>query len=660
MKKLIWLLFLIPIFIVKVNASEVYYSEFSDFSPFQEEKVENSDIVNVIEETRYLWYKNSKILGNYKLYDGSNNLSLEDCYETEYSSWSETLPVNNVGRIYEQRIKYEYIMAERVRYIHLYDLQGSYGAFRIPELMIKVNNNEINYTYECIGCWEDFDKYIHNGIYAENSSYIDNGGSLIIDLGGEYPIDDIEIIFYIFDLGDVDKTYTVGFSKDLYYIYASKSNILKFSDIHWSNSKLINHTIYDLNIPSNYWTTYIMRYTPLDSEYIISTTTTNQYRYKERYCPTYTLYKEYNTYYTKEAIDDYVYKDDSKTKIFYSYQTRDKLEIDVYDITDSNFDLNDFVIYSSSEYEIESNIDFNKNGEYDLVFTLNDIVVNKKVKLDLKENTIKEYENQIKKLQEELNKSKEDYDSQELFYTNKIKELEERISNLNNDLINCEETCEIDKECLNNLIKEKEKLIEEYELNISELSDKVNKLQIELNNKIAEIESLKNINTNQNKEITDLKEFIEKLKKESKELNEKIISDYNKKLEALNNLNEIYIRRISDLEKEIKIFNDKLANIVKEKQTLELTLQEQLDLNNNLKEENNQINQHLKQQIKDNDTLVSKLKNETQEKENLNNKLNSYVLKIESFKFTDIFWFYILILLFIIGVIIYRLRKRSN
>ena len=40
-----------------------------------------------------------------------------------------------------------------------------------------------------------------------------------------------------------------------------------------------------------------------------------------------------------------------------------------------NFNLNDFVKYSSSEYEINDNIDWSKNGNYQITFIIGDLKI---------------------------------------------------------------------------------------------------------------------------------------------------------------------------------------------------------------------------------------------------------------------------------------------
>ena len=57
MKKFLWLIFVILI-VTKVEASEVFYSDYTEFSPYQEEIIKKDDCTNIISEERYRWYKN--------------------------------------------------------------------------------------------------------------------------------------------------------------------------------------------------------------------------------------------------------------------------------------------------------------------------------------------------------------------------------------------------------------------------------------------------------------------------------------------------------------------------------------------------------------------------------------------------------------------------
>ena len=461
MKKILWLIFLC-LLVTKVDA-KVYYSDYSEYSQFQEEEVTATDTIDVIKEERYLWYKNNEVLKDYQLYNEYDKFS-DDCYLTEYSGWMNQ-KFDNIGYIYETRNKYKYTLAKGIRYIHLYNLQGSYGSFRIPELEIKYNNQSLNYTYTCNGCLEGFDDYIHNGIYEENESYITNGGSLIIDLGKIYPIHLIETNFYIFDLGPSDKIYTIGYSTDKKNIFYSKNYNLQFSDEYWKNAVKRVHNISDLSV--NDWQYYETTTDFRNDDFVINQEIFNEYRYQEKWCKVYTLEKEYSNY-SKEPIGDYIYKEEESLKYFYSYRTRDKIDIELKEITNKDFDLNNFINFSTGKVTITDNIDWNKNGTYDIQFKLNDLIIKEKVTLNIEENTIFSLEEQIKE------------------YQNKIKNLEEQLNK-----------CNLDKECLNK--------------KVNELTNEITTLNNKLKEKEEEISSLNKLNDFNKTRITDLENDIKEL-----------------------------------------------------------------------------------------------------------------------------------------------------
>ena len=520
MKKILWLIFLCLI-INKVDA-KVYYSEYSEFSPFQEEEVTSSDTIDVIKEERYLWYKNVETLGDYKLYNNVDNFS-DNCYMTEFTDW-DNQKIDNIGYVYEERNAYNYTMSKGVRYIHLYNLQGSYGSFRIPELEIKYKDNSLNYTYTCEGCLEGFDDYIHNGIYEENESYITNGGSLIIDLGREYPIHLIDVIFYIFDLGNSDKLYTIGYSTDKNNIFISKSYNLKFSDWHWTNAVKIVQDISQLDEKD--WKYNEITIGIRNNDFVINKESIKQYRYQEKWCKVYEIGKEYSDY-SKESVGEYTNKIEDSLKYFYSYRTRDKLELEIKDITEENFDLNNFIISSSDEVEINSNIDWNKNGIYDISFQINDLMVNEKVKLNIEANTIEE-------LKEIIDNLKNDYE-------NKIKELEEQLNN-----------CKLDEECLNKKIIELNNLVKQYEEEISSL----NNIILNYQNKINSLENLNNIYLDKIKELED----------DIKNLNGGIGNITKEKEEQLNNLSSElnnYKEINSNLEDKLNVYRNQNIEVPK-------------------------------------------------------------------------------------------------
>ncbi len=627
MKKILWLIFLLVLGI-KVEAKEVYYSNYSDYSEFQQEEVLNSDIIDVDTEERYLWYKNNQVLGEYQLYNLEDNFS-DDCYFTSYSNWQNE-KIDNPGYIYETRNKYQYTKAKSVRYIHLYNLQGSYGAFRMTELTIKVNNKEIDYDYTCNGCLSGFDDYINNGIYDENKSYINNGGSLIIDLGKEYPLNQIEVIFYIFDLGPSEKLYTIGYSKDKKDIFIAQGYILDFADEYWDNALKVVKKVTDLNIALEEWTTNETSYEVSNDDSIVDTKTTIQYRYQEKWCKVYQNEKEYYSEYTVSSIDDYIYRDDNSKKTFYRYRNRDKLEIDIHDITDKDFDLNNFVINSTDKVLIKSNIDWNKNGNYEIVFTLNDLEVTKNVTLNIAANTIVDLEKEIFDLKKQLSNLQEEL-------LERQKDYEEQLNNLETKLAKCQ----LDNDCLQKKLEEKELIIKNQEESLLNLIDEINALQVKLNDKSDQIIYLNQNNESLQNKISKLNEQINQLQNNSFNLNQDVLIEYNNKVSDLINLNNFYRQKIDELREDVKLLNEN-AN-------------QNLTYKNNLIAEYKNTITELENKLKQENECLNTLKSEQKVNENLNSKLNNYILKINGNRLFGI-TIIILLLLFLI-YIIYKNQK---
>lgn len=558
MKKILWLIIVFPIFMSKAWASEVYYSEYGNFSDYQEKFISSSDIVNVESKVMYKWYKNIKIPGEYKLYNSFDNF-LNNCYETNYSNWSSIKPIVNEATILEEKTIYNYQMITPVRYIHLYNLKGSYDAFRISELQVFVDDLEIDYTYNCNGCWTNFDEYIHNGVYAENKSYIDNNGSLIIDLGAYYPINKVKVLFYLFDMGEALKQYTLGYSTDGVNILFNQNFEQQFTLVYVKDSKKYEYMITDLDVSNDKWLTLNTSEEYINNEYVYSYDSYKQYRYKEKMCQTYTLEKEYYPQYSEVAIGDYNSKDTEKT--FYRCQVRDKLELNVYDITNKNFDLNNFVVSSTNNYTIVDNINWNKNGNYKVKFTLNNLVVDKDVNLVILENSLAEKDEQIKILESQLENAINDYEKiiSTLEKTNEeylksLNDLNIKIVDINNKIIELEKLDDVNISSVEDLKEKLNNHIKEYDLKVEEFEN-INK------NFLESIQTLSN-------SVSLIKEKINTLEKVDieykNELNSKIdnyIIEFNKKIIFLEEKNEEYKKELYNIELYIKSIDEKINNL---------------------------------------------------------------------------------------------------
>lgn len=622
MKKILRLIFILLLgisFQHKVDAS-IYYSDYSEYSKYQEEAIESSDLVDVDVEYRYRWYKITDIIGEYKLYNLSDKFN-DDCYLTNYSTWQDN-KINNAGYIYESRTKYEYTKAKKVRYIHLYGLQGSYDAFRITELLINVDNQEINYSYTCDGCYPNFEDYINNGISAENKSYIENGGSLIIDLGKEYPINQVDVIFYLFDLGPSEKLFTLGYSTDKKDIFVSQDYNLDFADNSWSNAVKIEKNITDLNVDVSDWTIVETAYTRDDGADVINEEKIIEYRYQEKWCRTVQSEKEYYSNYSNIEVDGYPYRDDSSKKKFYRYRTRDRLELNIYDITTSNFDLNNFIVDSTADVEIENNIDFNKNGNYEVKFILNDLIVTENVTLNITQNTIEELETEISDLNKQITDLEEELIKQQEEYGQQIKELNDKLG-----------TCQSENNCLLDVVKQKETIIKQLEEELIILTDEINELKSELIDKNDQIIILTNqmsdLETQLNNQIKYLEEELSIknnqiiiLTNQISELEQKII-DKNSQLNKL-------INQLNESESELIIKNNQISELTNQISELK---QQLIDKNNELTVAINEINQ-LKLELSNKNNKISEFNSKIKNLEvtliNKNDKLNELIDKINS------------------------------
>lgn len=659
MKKLLWLMILFPIFMTRVWANETYYSEYGEFSNYQQDYVEASDTVEVETKLMYKWYKNVKKPGEFKLYNSSDNF-LDDCYYTEYSSWSNTKPEITEATILEEKTIYNYQMVKPIRYIHIYDVIGSYDAFRITELQIFIDDVEIDYSYECDGCWTNFDEYIHNGIYFENQSYIDNNGYLIVDLGDYYPINKVKVLFYLFDMGNTTKEYTLGYSYDASNIFINKSFEHEFNSEYLKDAQKFEYQVYDIAASNDMWLTSETKEEYIDNDYVYSKDSYQQYRYKNKMCKTYTLEKEYYPQYSETAIDDYTLKSDEKT--FYRYRVRDKLELNIYDITQKNYNLNNFVVSNTDDYTIEHNINWDKNGTYDIKFTLNGLIVEDNVNLVVLENSLEEKDEEIEQLKQQLENTISDYEKiietlekTNAEYLKSLNDLNAKIYEINNKILELEAIDSKNELEISSLKEQLQKHIEEYNLKIQEL-EKINQSYLEnfdiLNKTINYLdEKLTILEDSSNQKLIDLKQDIEdKLKLYDVKINE--LLSFNENIE--NKLEEVYLKidnlanNLSEKEiqdkitfedlytkleesskkiEEIKVNNDKIFEQFEIVDNKLNEFQEQLDnLESDVKIEQDELNNQLENVKEENNNKYNEI---IEEQSKINEEIENYENNVE-------------------------------
>lgn len=647
MKKILLILCLLPMCIGKVFASEVYYSDYSEFSNWQEENVIPSDTTYVEEEKRYLWYQKENILGDYALYESSGNFS-NDCYITDLTEWTTERPPTHESRTISSRYQYTYQLSKSARYIHLKNVQGS-DAFHISELRTIIGSNDFLYQYTCEGCSDNFGSYIRDGNTVE-STYIQNGGELIIDLLEYYPIHLIKLQLNLSDTSSHPKTYTVGFSQDKKNPFVSQNISLQFISTESNPTEYIEHTIWNLNVADSDWSTFEVTYDPYYDRKQASIQVVEEFAYTEKMCRIQNEKRTYTDDYYIHQPEGYSFKDEEQFKIYYHFKNRDKLElVDDFIIRDKTFNINEFIIESTKPYIIDGDINKNINGTYPITIRSGNIKVQKDVSVQIWENEMMKYEREIENIRNQLSQLQQSWNQEKEEYENHIVSLENQIISLKQQLLLCQEKCAEDKLCLQTLLDQKNQLLKEYEEKLLNFSNQINQYQIELQKKELEIEELKKQKHIDTEKIVVLQKQVDQLINESKTFNEDIENNYQMQLEGKDRLLTAYIYQIQQLTKQLSNVHQNVKEVIEQrdyyKQEAE-RLQAQLE---NFDNQNPQC-----------DSLSQELEVSKKEKDDLNQKLNNYMLKIRGENRLSLLWFYILCLLLFMGTIIYKWRKKSN
>lgn len=482
MKKIIWLMLLvIPITNVK---AETYYSEYR----LSDKKLELSDTTRIDKVKLYKWYE----IGNnteFSLYKGEDGY---DCSLIEHDWQSEKLETND-ARTEEVKDVFKYKLSKGVRYIQISNVQGSYGALRIPEFTVYVDGKKINYTNECNSCSSEFDSHINNGIWEENLSNIANGGSVIFDLGRIYPAHKVTITMYLFDIGSDDKTYTMAYSEDKNNWYINRKYTKKFDDFLKTEISIESHNKQD-------WYTFSTEEEVPKERVVTQEAIGKKYRYTEKWCYYDYETKNYYNNYSEVAPTDTAKQDEDYIEEE-RYYVRDKISIqDDITLTSDTDKIEDFIT-STTPYQLESNIDKTINGKYNVKIITPYKTINKEVTV-LNKDTI------INELQKEIEKSKQ----KEQYFQEQVIELENTIKKLNNNIANIQDNNKAYRDKIDELLTSNKKLnsnLKEVISHEQELKDSYDEKLISCNNE----------NSSLNKEVKTLNNELNKLENDIDSLN---------------------------------------------------------------------------------------------------------------------------------------------
>ncbi len=147
----------------------------------------------------------------------------------------------------EVKTVYKYEKVPSVRYMHIYDSGIGTNRFKISELKIFNNDEEINYEKKCTNCNIDSLIYLDDNNYEYEKQFIMDfrNGHLIIDLLEEYEMKDLKINLYLNDNTVNIKTFYIGFANT-----KDKSDVVVKEFIHEdfktnNESKLFEYSVSD-------------------------------------------------------------------------------------------------------------------------------------------------------------------------------------------------------------------------------------------------------------------------------------------------------------------------------------------------------------------------------------------------------------------------------
>ena len=396
MKKILIVINLMFLFIGNISATtKTYYSNYSNFSQPTSSYIESNDIIDVKKTTMYRYYKEEKKYGDYYLINKHNPnypyADLNDSIKTGYTNWSEEVPNNEVGRSVKTRDVYYYRDMKKIRYIHFTDVDGGRNQLNINEIIVRANNQDISYTIYCEGCSDNFYEKVTNGKINSENSYVLHGGYLILDLKNYYNLSDLNIRFYLTDIDISEKKYTISTSRERNInsnIYNRVTTRLFFKHNNLDECKMREYQLDKLVFVDPEWDSTKKSYNLINATSTRQVEKALEYSYQDILYHHYNIKKLYADGYYESSPFGFPTKDENDSKEYYQSRKRDKIVIeDKIIINNKNKKLEDFVIENSTNnISIDSNINYEENGIYEVSYIFPFITIDKIVYVDIDEN----------------------------------------------------------------------------------------------------------------------------------------------------------------------------------------------------------------------------------------------------------------------------------
>lgn len=417
MKKIIFIILLF-ILIPKVNAS-TYYSDYVVDNDYISDFITETDQIKIdLEKEVYQYYKENiryEYLEDSSYEKTGNSKDIMTPWVDDINLIDASKPYDTEYKYYHPKTKeYQHLIfknngnQEKIKYIKIYDMKKNVIEFNMENITLYhgdryifvINNLDMAFvTLELE--FENSSSEIDMEIYLSEDKDILNNGQFI-------------------DIIDTNKVYINDFTK---------------YDISNGNEMVLEHTRF---LPSNiiYYITYYRNNYKL-------------YEYK-------IIDKEYIEEYGDNSNDEYLV-DINKTKKLYKYKRRDKVTIkDDLNIDSKDIKLTDFIEFSSidlNNIKITSNVNYNKNGIYEINYLLPFKTVTKEIKVNIESNyidLINEQRNYINDLSNSTMESNYAVDKKNLEIKETILEEENKVNELT--------------ELLNTCYKEKKELLDQKEI----------------------------------------------------------------------------------------------------------------------------------------------------------------------------------------------------
>lgn len=385
MKKIV--LFLMILLInTKVDA-KTYYSNYSDYQSI-DHLIEESDLIKIKKEDKYLLYKENRIEKFYPSYEQVNNMIKTDEIKTVISEWLDSKPIELSDRKIIEKEFFEYKDIKNIRHINLSNISYFNNNFGIYRLQVLNKNIPIDYDVNCTNCEQTDLKKIKSKNPDEYFNF-EKSMKVYIDLKESIAVKDLKLAFVLYSKEDKDVNASIDLLGEENSRVYLNYNLNTMIDTNFGNRCVYNLNLNGFVLKDPVYETFLST----DIKEVSKFSSVNKvikYQTEDLYIKYYDISKEYLTDYFLEEIDGFKLDLDTK-KTFYYFKERDKIEVlDSLTIDNYQTKLEDLVLFdSTNKLKITSNINYLKNGEYDINFILPTKIVKTKVIVDIKENYIK-------------------------------------------------------------------------------------------------------------------------------------------------------------------------------------------------------------------------------------------------------------------------------